>query len=372
VSTPLLFAPLPLRGVTLSNRIAVSPMCQYQAVEGRVQDWHELHHARFSLGGAGLVFVEATAVTRNGRITHGCTGLWEDGQIEGLRRIAERHRRFGAVPAIQIGHAGRRASAARPWEGAHPLAGKGPDAAWQTVAPSPVPEREGYPVPRELSAAEIAEIVEAFVAAAHRALAAGFEALELHGAHGYLLHSFFSPLSNQRSDEYGGSREKRMRVPLMVAEAVRRTWPDDMPLFYRVSAVDGIEGGLELNDTIALARELKRLGIDVVDCSAGGIAGPATLSSKKIRPGYQVPYAEAIRQGAGIATMAVGAILDGPQAEDILRAGKADLVAVGREMLADPNWAYHAALAIDHPNPHAVLPAQYAFYLERRAAVLER
>ncbi len=372
MSTPLLFSPLALRGTTLRNRIVVSPMCQYEAVDGLVQDWHFMHHARLALGGSGLIFVEATAVTRNGRITHGCTGLWEDGQIASLKRIAAMHRQFGAVPAIQIGHSGRRGSAARPWEGAHPLAGKGPDEAWETVGPSPLPEREGYPVPRELSAADIDVLVEAFVAAARRALVAGFEVIEVHGAHGYLLHSFFSPISNQRNDEFGGSREKRMRLPLMVSEAVRRVWPADKPVFYRVSAVDGVEGGLEIADSIALARELKALGIDVIDCSSGGISGPATLSSRKIQPGYLVPHAEAIRREAGIATMAVGAILDGPQAEAILQAGQADLIAIAREMMADANWAYHAALALGLDDPYGVLPPKYAFYLERRAKVLER
>jgi 2,4-dienoyl-CoA reductase-like NADH-dependent reductase (Old Yellow Enzyme family) len=372
LSTPRLFSPLALRATTLKNRIAVSPMCQYRAVEGRVQDWHFMHHARFALGGSGLIFVEATAVMRDGRITHGCTGIWEHGQVAGLRRIADMHRLFGAAPAIQIGHSGRRGSAAAPWDGARPLNPKGADGAWQTVAPSPVAEQEGYPLPRELSASEIGTIVAAFASAARRALAAGFEVLEIHGAHGYLLHSFFSPHSNRRGDEFGGSRDKRMRVPLMVSEAVRRVWPGDKPLFYRVSAVDGVEGGLEIADSIALARELKRLGIDVIDCSSGGMAGAATLSPRKIRPGFQVPFAEAIRLEAGIATMAVGAILDGRQAEAIVAEGKADLVAIGREMLADADWAYHAGLALGLDNPHAVLPPQYGFYLERRARVLER
>ena len=372
MSKPLLFSPLVLRGTTLKNRICVSPMCQYQAVDGKMQDWHFMHHARLALGGSGLIFVEATAVTRNGRITHGCTGIWEDGQIAGLKRVADMHRQFGAVPAIQIGHSGRRGSAARPWEGAHPLAGKRPDEAWETVAPSPIAERQGSPVPHELTAGEIDDIVAAFVAAAKRSLEAGFDVLEIHGAHGYLLHSFFSPISNRRNDEFGGTREKRMRVPLMVSEAVRRAWPADKPLFYRVSAVDGAEGGLVIDDSIALARELKSLGVDVIDCSAGGMSGPATLSSKKIRPGFQVPYAAAIRQEADVATMAVGAILDGPQAEAILAAGDADLIAIARELMADGDWAYHAALALGLEDPHAVQPAKYAFYLERRAKVLER
>jgi 2,4-dienoyl-CoA reductase-like NADH-dependent reductase (Old Yellow Enzyme family) len=372
LSAPLLFSPLALRGTVLKNRIAVSPMCQYQAVDGRMQDWHFMHHARLAMGGAGLIFVEATAVARDGRITHGCTGIWEHGHVAGLRRIADMHRQFGAAPAIQIGHAGRRGSMAAPWDGGKPVTGNGPNRPWQTLAPSPVAEMEGYPLPRELSASEIGGLVAAFASAARRALEAGFEVLEIHGAHGYLLHQFFSPLSNRRDDEFGGSREKRMRVPLMVTEAVRRAWPEDKPLFYRVSAVDGVEGGHGIADTIALARELKGLGIDVIDCSSGGMAGPATLSPNKIRPGFQVPYAESIRREVDIPTMAVGAILDGPQAEAILAAGQADLVAIGREMMADSDWAYHAALALGLDTAHAVQPAQYAFYLERRAKVLER
>lgn len=368
---PLLFTPLRLRDVTLRNRITVSPMCQYQAVEGVVQDWHYQHHARFALGGVGAAFVEATAVTRDGRITHGCTGLWNDEQIPGLKRITDLYRGHGVVPGIQIGHAGRRASAARPWEGAQPLALGGPDEPWPTVGPSAVPEREGHPAPRELTVSEIEAIVDAFRAATLRARAAGFDLLEVHGAHGYLLHSFFSPIPNRREDSFGGSLENRMRLPLRAAEAVRATWPAELPLFYRVSSVDGVEGGVVIEDTIALAKALKDRGVDVIDCSSGGVSGPATLSTRKIRPGYQVPYAEAVRREAGIATMAVGAIIETEQAEAILAEGRADLIAIGRELMADPNWAYHAARKLGVDKAYEVLPPWYSFYLERRAAVLE-
>jgi 2,4-dienoyl-CoA reductase-like NADH-dependent reductase (Old Yellow Enzyme family) len=368
---PQLFTPFAIRGTVLRNRIVVSPMCQYMAVEGHMQDWHLAHHSRFALGGFACVFVEATAVLRDGRITPGCTGIWEDGQIEGLKRVVDLHRAYGVMPGIQIGHAGRRASMARPWDGAQPLPADGDDKPWPTVGPSAVAEKKGYPVPRELTVAEIDGIIEAFVAAAGRALEAGFEILELHGAHGYLLHSFFSPISNRRNDAYGGSLENRMRLPLAVAEAVRQAWPVDRPLFYRVSAIDGVEGGLAIADSVALARELKSRGIDVIDCSSGGIAGSVTLSGRKLKRGFQVPYAEAIRRETGLPTMAVGAILDGPQAEAILREGQADLVAIARETLADPNWAYHAARTLGLADPYAVLPKQYGFYLERRALVLE-
>ena len=296
MSEPILFSPLELRGLTLRNRAVLSPMCQYQAVEGRVQDWHFRHHARFASGGLRRAFVEATGVTRDGRITHGCTGIWEDGQIPGLKRIAELYRAYGTVPGIQIGHSGRRGSALRPWDGAAPIEAKtGPEAAWQTVGPSPIPERENYPVPRALTMPEIEELVDAFRAAARRALAAGFEILEIHGAHGYLIHSFFSPVSNQRSDAFGGTLEKRMRFPLLVADAIRAVWPADKPVFYRASCVDNVPGGLPVEDTVALARALKARGVDVIDCSAGGMTGrsrcrpqdPARLPGAPCRGGAQ-------------------------------------------------------------------------------------
>ncbi|HLJ22136.1 MAG TPA: NADH:flavin oxidoreductase/NADH oxidase [Stellaceae bacterium] len=373
MSEPKLFTPLTLRSLALRNRAVLSPMCQYQAVEGRMQDWHFAHHARFAAGGWAAAFVEATAVTRDGRITHGCTGIWEDGQMPGLKRVVDLYRAHGTVPGIQIGHSGRRGSALRPWDGASPITDKdGSEPAWQTVAASAIPEREGYPVPRELGVREIEDLVDAFVAGARRALAAGFDIVELHGAHGYLIHSFFSPISNRRTDAFGGSREKRMRFPLLVSEAVRHVWPADKPVFYRASVVDNVGGGLTVEDSVALARALRERGVDLIDCSSGGMAGPATLSTNKIRPGYMVPLAAAISRDAEIATMAVGAILEPRQAETILRDRHADLIAIGRQAMAEPHWPYRAALELGLANPHAVLAKQYAFYLERRAAVLER
>ncbi|MEZ5775618.1 MAG: NADH:flavin oxidoreductase/NADH oxidase [Hyphomicrobiaceae bacterium] len=372
MARPLLFTPLKLRDLTLRNRAVVSPMCQYRAVEGHVEDWHYAHHARFALGGVGTSFLEATAVTPEGRITHGCTGIWSDSQIPGLRRIADLYRQHGVVPAIQIGHAGRKASCERPFDGGAPIGrAAGPEARWQTVAPSAIAQQDGHPVPHALSAAEIETMIDAFTAATRRALAAGFEIVEVHGAHGYLIHSFFSPLSNARTDAFGGSAEKRMRFPLMVAEAVRAAWPADRPVFYRASVTDGIEGGVTPEDTVALARELKRIGIDVIDCSAGGLKGPVTMASTRLKPGFQVPLSEAVKRGADIATMAVGAILTGPQAEAILSAGRTDLVALGREMLSDPSWCYRAALALGIERPYDVLPQAFGFFLERRAAVLD-
>lgn len=372
LSEPKLFSPLGLRGLVLRNRAVLSPMCQYQAVEGRMQDWHFAHHARFAAGGLAAAFVEATAVTRDGRITHGCTGIWDDGQIPGLKRIADLYRGQGTAPGIQIGHAGRRASALRPWDGASPIKDtEGREPAWQAAAPSAIPEREGYPAPRELAQQEIEELVDAFAQGARRAIAAGFDIVEIHGAHGYLIHSFFSPVSNRRTDAFGGSRDRRMRFPLLVAEAIRKVWPVDKPVFYRASVVDNVEGGLIVEDTIALARALRERGIDLIDCSSGGMSGPATLSTNKIRPGYQVPLAAAVRRGADVPTMAVGAILEPRQAEAILRDGDADLVAIGRQAMAEPHWLYRAALELGLANPHAVLTPNYAFYLERRAAALE-
>lgn len=370
--TALLFAPLTLRGLALRNRVVLSPMCQYQAVDGAMQDWHYQHHARFASGGLALGFVEATAVTRDGRITHGCTGIWDDAHVPALRRIADLYHGYGAAAGIQIGHAGRRASMERPWDGAAPI--KRPDGhepAWQSVGPSEVPERDGYPPPRALTEGEIDDLIAAFVAAAQRALAAGFDVLEIHGAHGYLIHSFYSPISNRRSDAFGGTRDKRMRFPLLVAEAVRAAWPDDRPLFYRTSSVDGIEGGVTIEDTVALAKALKARGIDLVDCSSGGMSGPATLSTAKITPGYQVPYAAAVRRQADLPTMAVGAILQPSQAEAALAAGDADLIALGRQLIAEPHWLYRAALELGHPEPASVLHRNYGFYLARRAAVLD-
>jgi 2,4-dienoyl-CoA reductase-like NADH-dependent reductase (Old Yellow Enzyme family) len=373
MTLPALFTPLTLRGLTLRNRVVLSPMCQYSAVDGAVQDWHHQHHARFAAGGIALGFVEATGVTRDGRITHGCTGIWNDDQVPGLKRITELYRSYGAASGIQIGHAGRRASAERPWDGAAPIKEDktGPEAAWQRVAPSAVPEREGYPAPRALTEAEIEELIGAFVAATKRALAAGFDVVEIHGAHGYLIHSFVSPISNRRSDAYGGSLEKRMRFPLLVAEAVRAVWPAEKPLFYRASFVDGVADGTTVEDSVALAKALKARGVDAIDCSSGGMAGSISLSSNKLIPGFQVPYAAAVHREAQMASIAVGAIVEPKQAEAIIAKGEADLVAIGRQFMAEPHWLYRAALELGHPEPDSVLAKNYAFYLSRRANVLD-
>jgi 2,4-dienoyl-CoA reductase-like NADH-dependent reductase (Old Yellow Enzyme family) len=367
---PQLFRPFTIRGVTFKNRVVVSPMCQYKAVEGDATDWHFAHHARFALGGVGGAFVEATGVTRSGRITQGCTGLWHDGQIAGLTRIVATYHGQNIPVGIQLAHAGRKASASLPWDGAGPLAHDAPEKAWTAVAPSPLALMEGWPTPHELSVPEIDDLVAAFADAARRAVTAGFDLVEIHGAHGYLLHSFLSPLANRRADGYGGPLENRMRLALRVTEAVRAALPMDKALFYRVSAVDAAEGGVTIEDSIALARQLKERGVDVIDVSSGGIFGPIARTTAPQTPGFQVPFASAIRREAGIATMAVGLIIDPAQAEAVLAGGHADLIAMGRELLADPNFPYRAATELGLDDPFAILPAAYAFYLSRRAPLL--
>ncbi|MEO0679284.1 MAG: NADH:flavin oxidoreductase/NADH oxidase [Pseudomonadota bacterium] len=372
--SPKLFEPLRLRGQTLRNRVVISPMCQYSAHDGYLDDWHLVHLGRFATGGAGLIFTEATAVQKNGRITHGCPGLWEDGQIAGHAQVTAFEARHGAVPAIQLAHAGRKASMQRPWFGNGPLdaddAARG-DMAWTPVGPSPLPVDEGWLEPHPLSADDIATLIDDFAAAARRALAAGYKAAEVHGAHGYLIHSFLSPLSNRRNDAYGGDLKGRMRLALEVTEAVRAVWPDDLPLFFRCSSVDGDAAGWSLEDTVALAKALKGLGVDVIDCSSGGIAGSATAARGKRKPGFQVPYAARVRAEAGLATQAVGLITHPEQAEAILEAGEADLIAIGREALADPAWPLHAAQALGADEAYARWPEQYGWWLVRRAAASE-
>jgi len=371
VTSPMLFTPFTLGNVTFRNRIVVSPMCQYEAIDGYVQDWHRAHHARLALGGVGGAIVEASGVTAEGRITPSCLGIWSDGHIEGLAGVTAIYRKYGIASGIQLAHAGRKASSASPWDGAGPLDPSSP-AAWQTVAPSPTAHAEGWPAPHALNVEEIGATVEAFASAARRAVAAGFDFVEIHGAHGYLIHSFLSPLSNMRTDDYGGSFENRARLALQVTEAVRAAIPTEMPLFYRVSAVDHATGGLEIADTVRLAKSLKEKGVDIIDCSAGGINGPIARTRIPQTPGHQVSYAAAVRREAEIATMAVGLITDAAQAEAVITDGNADLVALGRELLSDPAFAYHAAVALGLADPESVLPKNYGFYLSRRRAALAR
>jgi 2,4-dienoyl-CoA reductase-like NADH-dependent reductase (Old Yellow Enzyme family) len=366
VPTPELLSPIALRGLTLKNRIVISPMCQYSAIAGMVTDWHLAHLGRFAIGGAALVFVEATGVEARGRISHGDVGLWNDDQARALSRIADFLKANGAAAGIQLAHAGRKGSTRRPWEGRAELtaedAAKG-EAPWETIAPSAIPFADDYPLPKAMKTADMAEVIVAFREATKRALDAGFDVVEVHAAHGYLLHEFLSPLSNHRSDDYGGSLQNRMRFPLEVIETVRAVWPETKPLFLRLSSVDHVEGGLTIEDTVEIARAAKALGVDVVDCSSGGNA-PAQIP---LSPGYQVPYAEAVRQGAEVATMAIGLILDPELAQSIVAEGKADLVALARPALDDPNFALHAVAALTGQLDFSFAPTPAKSGLDRLA-----
>lgn len=374
---PRLFQSASFRGVTLPNRIVISPMCQYSAIDGVANDWHLVHLGKFAQGGAGSVMVEATAVTAEGRITHGDVGLWHDGQIAPLKRIAAFIKENGSVPAIQLAHAGRKASMQRPWFGNAALddsdRARG-DLPWRIVAPSAIPMEEGWLMPHELSDADLKALQESWRLATLRAVEAGYEFLELHCAHGYLLHEFLSPLSNRRTDGYGGDRAARMRYPLEILETVRAAWPADLPLSVRISSVDGIEGGVDLSDSVAFATEAKARGADIIDCSSGGLMGSATAARIPRGYSFQVPFAQEIRQKANIATMAVGLILHPQQAEDILTDGSADLIAIGREALFDPNWPLHAQMALEAREvaAFAAWPKQYGWWLERREPGLRR
>jgi 2,4-dienoyl-CoA reductase-like NADH-dependent reductase (Old Yellow Enzyme family) len=342
-----LFSPLTFRELTIRNRIFVSPMCQYSSRDGMPSDWHMVHLGSRAVGGAGLVMVEASAVTPQGRISPDDSGIWNNDQATAYAPIARFIREHGAVPAIQLAHAGRKASTDLPWKGSGPLEAK--NRGWQTIAPSAVPFAAGHPVPREATAKDLETILGQFAAAARRSAEAGFEVVEIHMAHGYLLHEFLSPLSNHRTDEFGGSLENRLRFPLRVAKVVREFWPEHLPVFVRISASDWMEGGWDLAQTLLLVRELKAIGIDLIDCSSGGMVPEA---APPFGPGFQTPFASAIRK-LGIATGAVGFITDPAQAEQIVATGLADAVFLAREMLRDPYWPLRAAqaLGVDLPWP---------------------
>ncbi len=341
----MLFDPFTLRGVTLRNRIGVSPMCQYSSTDGFADDWHLVHLGSRAVGGAGLVMAEATAVEARGRISPHDLGLWKDEQIEPLARVARFVRGQGAVAALQLAHAGRNASVTRPWDGDKPV---GPPDGWTPiVAPSALPFDEGYQTPLALPEPEIAAVVAAFGATAGRAARAGFQALEIHGAHGYLIHEFLSPVTNRRDDGWGGSFDNRVRFAVETVRAVRRAVPERMPLLMRLSTTDWLgEAGWTVEDSIALARRLKGEGVDLIDCSSGGIAPRIAIDAG---PGYQVPNAARIRAEAGIATAAIGFITSPAQAEQTIRSGQADLVFLAREMLRDPYWPLRAARELRAP-----------------------
>jgi 2,4-dienoyl-CoA reductase-like NADH-dependent reductase (Old Yellow Enzyme family) len=352
---PHLFEPFTIKGVTLRNRIGVSPMCQYSSDDGVANDWHVVHLGARAIGGAGLVIVEATAVSPEGRITPGDAGIWSDLQIGPLARINRFMKQHGAVSGIQLAHAGRKASAARPWEGGGHLADNA--GGWTPVAPSAIAFGDGLDkIPHALTLEEIARVQQDFVAATRRSLAAGFEWLELHSAHGYLSHEFLSPLTNHRTDRYGSSFENRIRFLLETTAATRAVWPDHLPFTVRLSCSDWVDGGWDIEQTIELSRRLKTMGVDLIDCSSGGAVPNAKIP---VGPGYQVPFAERIRREASIATAAVGMIIEAQQADEIIRAGRGDLVLLARELLRDPYWPAHAARALGHKEA-VPPPAQYA------------
>ncbi len=354
-----LLSPLTIRSVTLRNRIVVSPMCQYIAKDGFADDWHLVHLGSRAVGGAGLIFTEATAVTAQGRISPGDLGLWTDEQIEPLARIAKFLDRMGSVPAIQLAHAGRKASCLPPWQerGRYITPQEG---GWEIVAPSPLPFLEDNLAPKELDLAGIKEITAAFVTATKRAIEAGFKIIEIHAAHGYLLNSFLSPITNQRTDNYGGSLENRMRFLLELVAEVRKIIPTDMPLFVRISATDWVDGGWDIEQSVVLSRALQAAGVDLVDCSTGGVVPYATIP---VGPGFQIPFATRIRRESSIMTGAVGLITEPNQANDVIISGGADLVFVAREMMRDPYFALHAERALNQePN----WPVPYGYAVTRR------
>jgi 2,4-dienoyl-CoA reductase-like NADH-dependent reductase (Old Yellow Enzyme family) len=347
---PKIFSPLQLGGITLPNRLVVSPMCQYSAVDGCMTDWHMMHLGHLAISGAGLMVIEATGVTREGRITHGCTGLYSDENEAAMARIVQACRRLSQNPiGVQLAHAGRKASVHVTWKGGKSL-GAG-DSPWQTVSASPIPFGEGYHVPHEMDVAEIKKLMESFVASALRAKRIGIDAVELHSAHGYLLHQFLSPLSNQRKDEYG---KNRMKAPLEIAAAVREVWPKERALGARISGSDWMDGGLGPDDAVAYAKELKRLGYDYVCVSSGALSPAARM---KVEPNYQVPFAEKVKKAVDINVRAVGMIADPEQAEEIVASGKADMIAMARAFLDNPRWVWHAAerfgIKLDYPPPYS-------------------
>lgn len=352
-SNPYLFRPHSFRSVTTRNRIMLSPMCQYSARDGLANDWHFAHLAARAAGGAGIVCVEATHVEPRGRITKHCLGLWSDEQRDELARIASFIQSQGAVPAIQIGHAGRKASVSRPWEGTQQLTAE--QGAWPTIAPSAIPYADGFTVPEAMSGDMISAVTEMFAASARRAREAGFRVLELHAGHGYLFHQFFAPASNHRTDRYGGSLENRVRFLMETLDAVRREWRDDLPLFVRVSLTDWVDDGWGLDESLALCRMLKARGdVDLIDCTSGGNDRRQNIS---IHPGYQVPLAERVKRDVGIATGAVGLISSPEMAEEIVANERADLVILGRALLFNPHWPLHAANTLKARN--MAWPVQY-------------
>lgn len=370
-----LFSPFTLRGVTFKNRIAVSPMSQYRAVNGYANDWHMVHLGRFALGGAALVFAEATAVQDHGRRTHGDLGLWEDGQIEPLIPVTRFISNEGAVPGVQLGHAGRKASERRPWHGETPVDEEDErergEAPWQAFAPSPLPYADGWPAPIEMTEADVQETIAAFGAAARRSAEAGFKVIEVYAAHGFLVHQFLSPLANQRRDKWGGMEGGR-RFAVAVAESIHANWPEDLPLIFRLSATDWIDGGIEAEDTVETARALKAAGVDMIDCSSGGIGGKDRPRRMTIDQGFQVPFAAQVKREADIPSMAVGFLWDAGVCEKTIADGDADMIALARELLDDPNWPLHAAKELGADEGYAMWPEEAGWWLNKRERLVSK
>ena len=370
--TPL-FSSLKIKSKTFRNRVVLSPMCQYKAKDGIISDWHLQHYSRFAFSGLGAAFIEATGVSPEGRIGHGCTGIWSDDHVEGLSKIVKTFNQYDCLSGIQLAHAGRKASFLRPWDGASPITENDKiEPAWQTIGPSAIPINNSSPVPKEMTIEDINRVKEDFKNAAIRANIAGFDIIEIHGAHGYLLHSFFSPISNMRNDHYGGNFENRIRFAMEIIADIKSVWPENKPLFYRLSSIDAPGQGATIEDNVQLAKSLKIAGVDVIDCSSGGITGSPVLTKSKIIPGFQVPYSEKIKKEAEISSMAVGAIINADQANEIILNKRADLVAMGRELLADTQWVYKAATHFKLENAKSFLPDSYSFYLSRRDDFLDR
>lgn len=370
--TPL-FSSLKIKSKTFRNRVVLSPMCQYKAKDGIISDWHLQHYSRFAFSGLGAAFIEATGVSPEGRIGHGCTGIWSDDHVEGLSKIVKTFNQYNCLSGIQLAHAGRKASFLRPWDGASPITENDKiEPAWQTIGPSAIPINNSSPVPKEMTIEDINRVKEDFKNAAIRANIAGFDIIEIHGAHGYLLHSFFSPISNMRNDQYGGNFENRIRFAMEIIADIKSVWPENKPLFYRLSSIDAPGQGATIEDNVQLAKSLKIAGVDVIDCSSGGITGSPVLTKSKIIPGFQVPYSEKIKKEAEISSMAVGAIINADQANEIILNKRADLVAMGRELLADTQWVYKAATHFKLENAKSFLPDSYSFYLSRRDDFLDR
>lgn len=364
--TPLLFTPITLRGVTARNRIVSSPMCQYASDDGGPEEWQLVNFGRFAMGGCGIVFTEETAVEARGRKTHHCAGIYKDSHIPAYRRITDFIRAQGALPAMQLGHCGRRASQHGPLKDRAKLTAA--EQPWQGISPSPLPPTPDGAIPREMDLNDIRNTLAAWREAAQRSLDSGYDICEIHGAHGYLIHQFLSPLSNLRRDGYGGDLQGRMRYALEVVETVRAVWPQDRPLWFRTSAVEGPGGVWGIEETLALVRELKLRGVDMVDCSSGGIAlgGEGGLSAVPRVPGFQAGYAQEIRRQTGMPTVAVGLITEARHAEDVLQRGGADLIALARGLMDDPNWPLHAARELGYADPLDLVHAREAQRLRQR------